>query len=100
MLINLSLLLKRIAETILKDGAEGGDIKKVFYVAPSNKPPRRKPSIQNDTTKPDYMKDYMKEYRSEGNDYQKKTPLLKKKIRDFKKKLKNQKKLKTNPPIQ
>ena len=55
------------------------DIKKKFVVSPSIKPPRRKPSVMNDSARGDYMKDYMQDYRKEqGKDYQKVPSKIKK----------------------
>ena len=48
------------------------EIKKKFIVSPKMKPPRRKPSVMNDSARGDYMKEYMQDYRKEqGKDYQK-----------------------------
>ena len=48
------------------------EIKKKFVVSPKIKPPRRKPSVTNESAQGDYMKNYMQDYRKEqGKDYQK-----------------------------
>ncbi len=65
------------------------DIKKKFVVSPSIKPPRRKPSVMNDSARGDYMKDYMQDYRKEqGKDYQKVPSKIKKFRAEQRKRLK------------
>jgi hypothetical protein len=67
----------------------GEDIKKKFVVSPKIKPPRRKPSVMNDSARGDYMKEYMQDYRKEqGKDYQKVPPAVKKFRAEQRKRLK------------
>ena len=65
-----------------------GDVTKKFRAQPKVKPARRKPSVQNESSREDYMKEYMKDYRGEGKDYQKLSP----KIKELRKKQKQEKK--------
>jgi len=72
-------------------GLPEGDVTKKFKAQPKVKPPRRKPSVQNESSRSDYMKVYMEEYRGEeGKDYQK----LPQKIKDLRKKQKEERKKK------
>jgi hypothetical protein len=71
------------------------EIKKKFRQNPIQKPPRRKPSVMNDTSRSDYMKDYMQDYRKEqGKDYQKVPSPIKKYRAEQRKRLKDKLKLK------
>jgi len=70
-----------------------GDTTKKFRAQPKIKPPRRKPSVQNESSREDYMKEYMKDYRKEeGKDYQK----MPAKIKELRKRQRQEKK-KTQP---
>lgn len=67
-----------------------GEVVKKFKAQPKEKPPRRRPSVQNISNRTDYMKNYMEKYRKEdGKDYQK----IPKLIRELRKKQKKQKKM-------
>ena len=71
-----------------KDVPEG-DVTKKFRAQPKVKPPRRKPSVQNESSRSDYMKVYMEDYRGEeGKDYQK----MPDKIKELRKKQKEERK--------
>jgi hypothetical protein len=65
------------------------DIKKRFLKLPDKNPPRRKPSVMNESSHSDYMKNYMQDYRKEeGKDYQKVPPSVKKYRAEQRKRLK------------
>ena len=83
--ISLDHILLSLASVIAGNDT---DIKKKFRAAPKLKPPRRKPSIQNESDQHGYMKDYMQEYRGEGKDYQKTPDKLKKFRSEQRKKIK------------
>jgi hypothetical protein len=74
---------------IIRHVMAGEDIKKKFLKSPNIKPPRRKPSVMNESAQGDYMKNYMHDYRKEeGKDYQKVPPSVKKYRADQRKRLK------------
>ena len=65
------------------------EVKKKFVKSPNIKPPRRKPSVMNESAQSDYMKNYMQDYRKEqGKDYQKVPPSVKKYRAEQRKRLK------------
>jgi hypothetical protein len=72
-----------------------GEIKVKFRARPKVKPPRRKSPVQNESSKPEYMRDYMKERRQDGDDYQKKPDKIKELRKEQKKKIKEKFDLKT-----
>lgn len=76
-------------QKLAKDVPEGEIVVK-FRVSPKVKPPRRRPSVQNESCLSDYMQVYMQKYREEGKDYQK----MPQKIKDLRKKQRKQKKKK------
>jgi hypothetical protein len=73
MYCSVSEIIRKIADDLVNEG----DVTKKFRAKPKKKPPRRNPSVQNESNRTDYMKNYMKEYREDGNDYQKKPELIK-----------------------
>jgi hypothetical protein len=74
---------------IIRQVMANEDIKKKFLKSPNIKPPRRKPSVMNDSARGDYMKDYMQDYRKEqGKDYQKVPSKIKKFRAEQRKRLK------------
>lgn len=81
---------------IVRHVMAGEDIKKKFLKSPDQKPPRRKPSVMNESAQGDYMKNYMQEYRKDqGKDYQKVPPDIKKYRAEQRKRLKEKLKLKS-----
>ncbi len=72
---------------LARDVAEG-DVVIKFRAMPKVKPPRRKPCVQNESNRTDYMQIYMDDYRENGKDYQK----MPEKIKELRKKQRKQKK--------
>lgn len=70
---SISEIIRKIAINLTNEG----EVVKKFKAKPKEKPPRRNPSIQNDSNRLDYMKNYMTVYREDGKDYQKKPEKIK-----------------------
>lgn len=85
--------MRTLISTILRDAVE---VVKKYKAPPQQKPPRRRPAIQNKTDRSDYMKEYLHQYRKEqGKDYQKVPDKIKKYRAEQRKRLKKRLNLKS-----